>query len=101
MVRKTKDQEEKEKLKKLIKIILLIKNLIKNFSEAKLKKVILIKEIRWMLLDFINKINNNEVTISGLLTNSQEMDKKIYNTLRSNIFTLVSQRFQGEIDKED
>lgn len=73
---KGEDQEKILKLKKIIKIINLLKSLVKNFSEAKLKKVLRLKEIRYLIMDFIRKVKLNMVEISGLVKENKAEDRK-------------------------
>ena len=87
---KESDKEKIKKLKKILKIIDLLKSLIKNFSEAKLKKALHLKEIRILIIDFIRKVKLDIVEISGLVKENKEADRQYIKNIIENFSDAVN-----------
>jgi len=87
---KESDKEKIKKLKKILKIIDLLKSLIKNFSEAKLKKALHLKEIRILIIDFIRKVKLDIIEISGLVKENKEADRQYIKNIIENFSDAVN-----------
>lgn len=66
---------------KVLKIVELFKNIVKNYSALKLKKLISITEINMMLTSFIKKSKEGGIVIKGFYKHDESIDKKIIKDL--------------------
>ncbi|CAI2361859.1 unnamed protein product [Moneuplotes crassus] len=95
MIEESSDPNIKEKLELLKKIIDLLKNLVKNYSEIKLKKVVRIPEIRYLLLNFIRRARQGEIEISGMIKEDPEKDREYLKKIIKNFYESVDSQVQS------
>lgn len=95
MIEESNDPDRKRKLELLKKIIDLLKNLVKNYSEIKLKKAITFPEIRYLLLNFIRRVRQGEIEISGMIKEDPEKDRAYLKKIIENFYESVESEVQS------
>jgi hypothetical protein len=62
--------------KKVMKIINLLKGVIKSYSENRLKKIMMIPEIKILFSDLLDEMDQGRVVLSGLVQSDNLLDQK-------------------------
>lgn len=70
------DLDDRDTYIKVLRIIHLLKNFIKSYSEALLCKVSKILEISLLLDHFLSLVRRKEISLNGLVQGDTEIDQK-------------------------